>query len=144
MAEFDDMWTRFHSATAPIREVIHLRRHLVAQQEVREAVEYVKESGFSEGELAAYEKYWDGVSVERTLLADAIAEGEAKGRAEGEAEGRAEGKLLGQQVAALKMLRKGLGVQEVADLLEIEAEEVLRLSRLLQEFGSAAEEHCAR
>jgi hypothetical protein len=140
MAEFDDMWTRFHTATAPIREVIHLRRHLLAQQEVREAVEYVKESGFSEGELAAYEKYWDGVSVERTLLADAIAEGEAKGRAEG----RAEGKLLGQQVAALKMLRKGLGVQEVADLLEIEAEELLRLSRLLAEFGPAAEEHCAR
>jgi len=105
---------------------------LLAQQEVREAVEYVKESGFSEGELAAYEKYWDGVSVERTLLADAIAEG------------RAEGKLLGQQVAVLKMLRKGLGVQEVAGLLEIEAEEVLRLSRLLAEFGPAAEEHCAR
>ena len=113
---------------------------LLAQQEVREAVEYVKESGFSEGELAAYDKYWDGVSVERTLLADAIAEGEAKGRAEG----RAEGKLLGQQVAVLKMLRKGLGVQEVAGLLEIEAEEVLRLSRLLAEFGPAAEEHCAR
>jgi predicted transposase/invertase (TIGR01784 family) len=100
---------------------------LLAQQEVREAVEYVKESGFSEGELATYDKYWDGVSVERTLLAYAIAEG----------------KLLGQQVAALKMLRKGFGVQEVADLLEIEAEEVLRLSRLLAEFGPAAEEHCA-
>ena len=93
----------------------------------KSSVEYVKESGFSEGELATYDKYWDGVSVERTLLADAIAEG----------------KLLGQQVAALKMLRKGLGVQEVADLLEIEAEEVLRLSRLLAEFGPAAEEHCA-
>ena len=70
---------------------------LLAQQEVREAVEYVKESGFSEGELAAYEKYWDGVSVERTLLADALAGGEAKGRAEG--------KLFGQQLAVLKMLR---------------------------------------
>jgi predicted transposase/invertase (TIGR01784 family) len=109
---------------------------LLAQQEVREAVEYVKESGFSEGELAAYEKYWDGVSVERTLLADALAEGEAKGRAEG--------KLLGQQVAALKMLRKGFGVQEVAALLEIDEAEVLRLSKLLQEFGPAAEEHCGR
>ena len=28
-----------------------------AQQEVREAVEFIKESGFSEGELAAYEKW---------------------------------------------------------------------------------------
>lgn len=129
---------------------------LLAQQEVREAVEYMKESGFSEGELAAYDKYWDGVRVERTLLADAIAEGEAKGRAEGEAkgrvegeakgraEGRTEGELLGQQKIALKMLRKGLGVQEVAALLEIEAEEVLLLSRLLAEFGQAAEEHCSR
>ena len=109
---------------------------LLAQQEVREALEYVKESGFSEGELAAYDKYWDGVSVERTLLADAIAEGRAKGRAEGE--------QLGQQKVALKMLRKGLGVQEVAALLDMEAEEVLRLSRLLAEFGPAAEDHCAR
>jgi predicted transposase/invertase (TIGR01784 family) len=109
---------------------------LLAQQEVREAVEYVKESGFSEGELAAYDKYWDGVSVERTLLADAIAEGRAKGRAEGE--------QLGQQKVALKMLRKGLGVQEVAALLDMEAEEVLRLSRLLAEFGLAAEDHSAR
>ena len=31
MAEFDDMWTGFHRATAPVREVIHLRRHLLAQ-----------------------------------------------------------------------------------------------------------------
>jgi predicted transposase YdaD len=123
-------------------------------------VEYVKESGFSEGELAAYEKYWDGVSVERTLLADAIAEGEAKGRAEGEAKGRvegeakgraegeakgrAEGEWLGQQKIALKMLRKGLGVQEVSAIAEIHEEEVLRLWELLQEFGSAAEEHCSQ
>jgi hypothetical protein len=101
-----------------------------------EAVEYVQESGFSEGELATYEKYWDGVSAERTLLADAIAEGEAKGRVESE--------LLGQQKVALKILRKRLGLEEVAAIAEIDAEEVLRLSRLLQEFGPAAEDQCAR
>jgi len=78
----------------------------------------VQESGFSEGELAAYEKYWDGVS--------------------------AEGELVGQQKVTLKVLRKGLGVEEVSAIAEIDAEEVLRLSRLLQEFGPAAEEHCAR
>ena len=93
-----------------------------------------------EGELATYDKYWDGVSVERTRLADALAEGEAKGRAEG----LAEGELLGQQKVALKMLRKGLGVEEVSAITEIDEEDVLRLSRLLQEFGTAAEEHCAR
>ena len=84
----------------------------------REAVEYMRESGFSEGELAAYERYWDGVS--------------------------AESELLGKRKVALKMLRKGLGLEEVSAIAEIDAEEVLRLSRLLQEFGPAAEEHCAR
>ena len=42
------------------------------------------------------------------------------------------------------MLRKGLGLEEVAAIAEIDAKEVLRLSRLLQEFGLAAEDHCAR
>ena len=50
--------------------------------------------------------------------------------------------MLGQQKVALKMLRKGLGVQEVSALAEIDEEEVLRLSRLLEKFGMSAEEHC--
>jgi hypothetical protein len=176
------LWLRYLTEVG--EKSAEISTDLLAQQEVREAVEYVKESGFSEGELAAYEKYWDGVSVERTLLADAIAEGEAKGRAEGEAKGRAEGEakgraegeakgraegeakgraegeakgraegeakgraegeLLGKQKVALKILRKGLGVEEVSAIAEINTEEVLRLSRLLEEFGPAAEEHCAR
>lgn len=65
-------------------------------------------------------------------------------RAEGEAKRRAEGELLGQQKVALKMLRKGLGVEEVSTIAEIDAEDVHRLSRLIQEFGTAAEEHCSR
>jgi hypothetical protein len=40
------------------------------------------------------------------------------------------------------MLRKGLGVHEVSALAEIDGEEVLRLSSLLEKFGMSAEEHC--
>jgi predicted transposase YdaD len=88
------------------------------------------------------------VRVERTLLsaatAEGRAEGEAKGRAEGEAKGRAEGRaegrvegeakgraegvLIGQQKVALKMLRLGHGIEEVAALVELDVEEVRRLS----------------
>jgi predicted transposase/invertase (TIGR01784 family) len=127
------LWLRYLTEVG--EKSAEVSKDLLEQGEVREAVEYVKESGFSESELAAYDKYWDGVSVERTLLADAIAEGKTKGRAEGE--------LLGQQKAALKMLRKGLGVEEVSELIEIDAKEVLRLSELLKKFGSSAEGHCA-
>lgn len=103
-------------------------KELLAQEEVREAVEYVKESGFSEGELAAYDKYWDGVRVERTLLSAATAEGRAEGEAKGRAEGRAEGVLIGQQKVALKMLSLGHGIEEVAALVELDVDEVRRLS----------------
>ena len=127
------LWLRYLTEVG--EKSAEVSKDLLEQGEVREAVEYVKESGFSESELAAYDKYWDGVSVERTLLADAIAEGKTKGRAEGE--------LLGQQKVALKMLRKGLGVEEVSELIEIDAKEVLRLLELLKKFGSSAEGHCA-
>ena len=73
------LWLRYLSEVGEKSAEVSTDRP--AQQEVREALEYVKESGFSVGELAAYEKYLDGVSVERTLLAEDIAEGEAKGRA---------------------------------------------------------------
>lgn len=43
-------------------------------------------------ELRAYEKYWDSVSTEKTLMTGKFMEGEAKGRAEGREEGLLEGK----------------------------------------------------
>jgi len=131
------LWLRYLTEVG--EKSVEISEDLLAQREVREAVEFMKESGFSEGELAAYEKYWDGVSVERTLLADAIAEGEAKGRVEG----RVEGELIGQQKAALKMLRKGLSVEEVSALVDIGGEDLLRLSELLKTFGPSAEDHLA-
>jgi len=132
------LWLRYLTEVG--EKSAEVSKDLLEQCEVREAVEYVKESAFSEGELVAYDKYWDGISVERTLLADAIAEGETKGRAVG----RVEGEMLGQQKVALKMLRKRLGVEEVSALIEIDTNEVLRLSELLKKFGSSAEDHCAR
>ena len=52
------------------------------------------------------------------------------------------GEMLGQQKMSHKLLRKGLGVDEVSNLLEIDSEEVLRLSGLLEKFGVSAEDHC--
>lgn len=80
------LWLRYLSEVG--EKSVEVSTDHPTQQEVQEAVEYVKESGFSLGELAAYEKYLDGASVGRTLLADDIAEGEAQGRAEGELLGK--------------------------------------------------------
>ncbi|MCI4647391.1 MAG: hypothetical protein MRY86_24580, partial [Phaeodactylibacter sp.] len=40
--------------------------------------EYLQESAFTREELATYDKYWDSISSERTLIEDAYSEGEEK------------------------------------------------------------------
>ena len=129
------LWLRYLTEVG--EETKEIPAELLGNQDVNEAIEYLRESAFSEEEMAAYDKYWDGIRVERTLLADAIAEGEAKGRAEG----RAEGEVLGRLKTALAMFRKGIPHADVADLTGLPADDIRRVAALLEEFGSAAERH---
>lgn len=57
-------------------ELIHLQQYLPA-------VEELEISGFTDAELRAYDKFWDSVSVERTLLDDRYQKGREEGREEG-------------------------------------------------------------
>ena len=53
-------------------ELIHLQQYLPS-------VEELEISGFTDAELRAYDKFWDSVSVERTLLDDRYQKGIEKG-----------------------------------------------------------------
>ena len=64
---------------------------LIQQQQYLPTTEELEISGFTDAELRAYDKFWDSVSVERTLLDDRYQKGKEEGRAEGKEEGRAEG-----------------------------------------------------
>ena len=89
---------------------------LLNDPEIGKAVEELEISGFTDAELRAYDKFWDSVSVERTLLDDryqkgkeeGIAEGMEKGRAEGIEKGRAEGMEKGMSQRSLEIARKML------------------------------------
>ena len=52
---------------------------LLNDPEIGKAVEELEISGFSDAELRAYDKFWDSVSVERTLLDDRYQKGIEKG-----------------------------------------------------------------
>jgi len=97
---------------------------LLAEPELRDAVELMRESAFNEEELAAYEKYWDGVSVERTIRVDAHAEG----RAEGEQIGMAKGEEAAKKVMAAAMLREGIPVEQAARIAGLPVEVVRTLA----------------
>ena len=56
---------------------------LLHQEQYLPSVEELEISGFSDAELRAYDKFWDSVSVERTLLDDRYQKGMEKGMEKG-------------------------------------------------------------
>ncbi|MCU0375467.1 MAG: hypothetical protein MUF24_09175 [Chitinophagaceae bacterium] len=63
---------------------------LLEVPEIAEAVEALKVSSYTREELEQYEKYWDIVGQQKSLVVDAYDEGRAEGKAEGKVEGKLE------------------------------------------------------
>ena len=113
---------------------------LIQQQQYLPTTEELEISGFTDAELRAYDKFWDSVSVERTLIDDSYQKGKEKGKEEGIAEGmemgmkqgmekgRAEGMEEGMSQRSLeiarKMLAQGLDEAMIMDMTGLTAEEI--------------------
>ena len=106
---------------------------LMRQQQYLPTTEDLEISGFTDAELRAYDKFWDSVSVERTLLDDryqkGMEEGMEKGRAEGIAEGIEEGMSQRSLEIARKMLAKGMDEASIMDMTGLTAEEIKNRKR---------------
>ena len=105
---------------------------LIQQQQYLPTVEEQEISGFSDAELRAYDKFWDSVSVERTLIDDSYQKGKEKGKEEGIAEGmekgRAEGKHEANTETAQRLLAMGLSAEQVAKATQLSLEIIKNLS----------------
>ena len=97
---------------------------LIQQQQYLPTTEELEISGFSDAELRAYDKFWDSVSVERTLIDDSYQKGKEKGKEEGIAEGMEKGMNLRSLEIARKMLAKGMDEASVMDMTGLTAEEI--------------------
>ena len=105
---------------------------LIQQQQYLPTTEELEISGFSDAELRAYDKFWDSVSVERTLIDDSYQKGKEKGKEEGIAEGMEKGMKQGMEKGmnlrsleiARKMLAKGIDDASVMDMTGLTAEEI--------------------
>ena len=97
---------------------------LIRQQQYLPTTEDLEVSGFTDAELRAYDKFWDSVSVERTLLDDRYQKGMEEGMEKGRAEGIEEGMSQRSLEIARKMLAKGLDEASVMDMTGLTAEEI--------------------
>ena len=90
------LWLRFLSEIdGNTREV---DEELLSNPDIKKALDIVEQSAFTDAQLDAYDKFWDGVRVENALINDAEEKARAEGRAEGREEGRAEGRAEGREI----------------------------------------------
>ena len=101
---------------------------LIQQQQYLPTTEELEISGFTDAELRAYDKFWDSVSVERTLIDDSYQKGKGKGIAEGMEKGRAEGKHEANTETAQRLLAMGLSAEQVAKATQLPLEIIKNLS----------------
>ena len=85
---------------------------LIRQQQYLPTTEELEISGFTDAELHAYDKFWDSVSVERTLLDDRYQKGIEEGMSQRSLE------------IARKMLAKGMDEASIMDMTGLTAEEI--------------------
>ena len=97
---------------------------LIQQQQYLPTTEELEISGFTDAELRAYDKFWDSVSVERTLLDDRYQKGMEKGMEKG----RAEGKHEANTETAQRLLTMGLSAEQVAKATQLPLEIIKNLS----------------
>ena len=97
---------------------------LIQQQQYLPTTEELEISGFTDAELRAYDKFWDSVSVERTLLDDRYQKGKEEGKEEGRAEGRAEGMSQRSLEIARNLLSLGLPVDQIIQATGLTEEEI--------------------
>ena len=123
---------------------------LIQQQQYLPTTEELEISGFSDAELRAYDKFWDSVSVERTLIDDSyqkgkeegmekgIAEGMEKGIKQGMEKGMKQGMEKGMNLRSLeiarKMLAKGIDEVSIMDMTGLTAEEIKLLKAEMGDF----------
>ena len=93
---------------------------MLNRPEIGKAVEELEISSFTDAELWAYAKFWDSVSVERTLIDDSYQKGKEEGKEEGKHEANTE--------TAERLLAIGLSAEQVAKATQLPLEIIKNLS----------------
>jgi predicted transposase/invertase (TIGR01784 family) len=128
------LWLRFLKEVE--EQAQKISEELLADNDIRKAVDICEESGLTDAERSLYEHYWDTIRTEKAALftsqekgeALGLAKGEALGLAKGEALGLAKGEALGlakeKAETAIRCAERGIPEEEIAGLTALSVEEI--------------------
>lgn len=108
---------------------------LLADPQIRKALSIVEESAYTDEQLLGYDKFWDVISVEKTLFYSAnrrgmkqgLAQGLAQGIEQGLAQGREEGREQEKIHIAQKMKALGMDTKTIEQVSGLTAEQIEQL-----------------
>ena len=126
------LWLRY--LTEISEQTRQAPQELLDNPEVHKALRELEESAFSDAELEGYDKFWDIISTERTLINSAkrkFDEGMEKGMEKGMAEGMEKGMAEGMEKGMAEGMEKGMA--------EGERKKQMEIARNLKQMGLATE-----
>lgn len=120
------LWLRF------LREVQDSSREvsadLLGDETIHQALDMCREGAFTEKELAAYDKYWDVVRTEKTLIGSSRKEGRIEGLREGHIKGRKEGRKEGRIETIVQVVKEsnkaGFSQEDIARITHLTPKEI--------------------
>ena len=113
-----ELWLRF--LTEVNEETTEVPKEMMKNKLIKEALGYMERSAYTKEELDAYQQWKIDAMTATAMIENARAEGEAAGEARGEARGE----LKKANAIALKLLKKGMSIEEVIEMTEISVEEI--------------------
>jgi predicted transposase YdaD len=108
---------------------------LTANRDINEAIEICEVAAYSEEEQRCYEKYWDRVRYENTLLHEKFREGAEeglerglrKGIEKGKKEGLAEGEKKKETEFIINAYQNGISIEQIAKIVQLSVENVTKI-----------------
>ena len=127
------LWLRF--LTEIKTNMRQAPKELLADPQIRKAISIVEESDYTDAELLGYDKFWDMISVERTIyqnvnkmgLEQGLPEGIEKGFAQGFEQGLEQGRKEERLMIAKNLKACGLEISMIIQSTGLTAEEIERL-----------------
>ena len=119
------LWLRY--LTEIDENTVEVPEELLANPEVKKAVKAVEESAFTPAQLLGYEKFWDIISVEKTLYYSAEQRGLQKGLEKGLEKGLQRGMEKEKRQIAQNMKSFGLASDTIAKMTGLSLDEIDRL-----------------
>lgn len=119
------LWLRY--LTEIDEKTREVPEELLESPEIKKAVTVLEESAFTPEQLLGYEKFWDIISVEKTLISSAERKGKEEGRKEGKKEGIEEGMMKEKLLIASTAKKQGLSSDVISGLTGLSVEEIEKL-----------------